>query len=91
VDAQRALELANGLCELIRQLDMSHEKSLVSDRITISVGIVTLMAVSKNLFSANELVNAADRSVYQAKASGRSNRVGQCRRQVIVSGEGIRS
>jgi PleD family two-component response regulator len=65
VDAQRALELANGLCELIRQLDMSHEKSLVSDRITISVGIVTLLAVS------TELVNAADRSLYQAKASGR--------------------
>jgi len=71
VDAQRALELANGLCESIRQLDISHEKSLVSDRITISVGIVTLLAVSKNVFSAIELVNAADRSLYQAKASGR--------------------
>jgi PleD family two-component response regulator len=74
VDAQRALELANGLCELIRQLDMSHEKSLVSDRITISVGIVTLLAVSGSF-----------------KKLILSNRVGQCRRQVIVSGEGIRS
>jgi diguanylate cyclase (GGDEF)-like protein len=71
VDAQRALELANGLCESIRQLDMSHEKSLVSDSITISVGIVTLLTVSNNVFSANELVNAADRSLYQAKESGR--------------------
>jgi len=32
---------------------------------------VTLLAVSKNVLSANELVNAADRSLYQAKASGR--------------------
>jgi diguanylate cyclase (GGDEF)-like protein/PAS domain S-box-containing protein len=71
IDAQRALELADGLCESIRQLDMPHEKSLVSDRITISVGIVTLRAVSKGLFSADELVNAADKSLYQAKESGR--------------------
>jgi PleD family two-component response regulator len=32
---------------------------------------VTLLAVSKNALSAGELVNAADRSLYQAKASGR--------------------
>ncbi|WP_373036595.1 EAL domain-containing protein [Sulfurimonas sp.] len=64
-----ALELVTN----IELLEIKHEKSAVSDFVTISIGAVNIDG-SKNPVSNEDLYNLADNNLYKAKQSGR-NRV----------------
>lgn len=70
-----AIEMAEAMRQKVWDLNLIHESSPVANRITISVGIFTGgPATSHNL---NSAIQRADKSLYQAKASGR-NRVMHC-------------
>jgi len=65
-----ALALANRLMENIRALRISHAQSRVADHVTISIGIATLVPTLKD--RAQELLEMADKALYQAKQKGRN-------------------
>ena len=55
----------------IDELKIPHEKSEVSTYVTVSIGIyITECSVQKN--NINELLNSADRALYEAKKNGRN-------------------
>lgn len=60
-----------GLClQAIRDLEIEHQHSSVSDILTISIGCCSL-AVKHDL-SVDDLVKRADKALYLAKDSGRN-------------------
>jgi diguanylate cyclase (GGDEF)-like protein len=69
---QGARAVAEGLRQGVENLNLRHPDSAVSDRVTISLGVASL--VPDRGFSVDSLLAAADRAVYQAKVEGR-NRV----------------
>lgn len=82
-----AMEVAEKICTAIRALAISHAKSTVSDRITVSIGVaggIPRFPAGSNQFigehsadgpnSIEELFTWADDALYKAKQSGR-NRV----------------
>ncbi|MFB2935072.1 PAS domain S-box protein [Aerosakkonemataceae cyanobacterium BLCC-F154] len=64
---------ANYLAERIRQavhdLEIPHSQSLVSNHVTVSLGVACMIPDAK--LSPQDLINAADRSLYSAKQQGR--------------------
>ncbi|MFB2835769.1 PAS domain S-box protein [Floridanema evergladense] len=64
---------ATHLAELIRQaihkLEIPHSQSLVSDRLTVSLGVACIVPDAQ--LSPQDLINAADRALYTAKQQGR--------------------
>ena len=72
-DANAAMIVAKRICERIRALKISHASSKVSDRVTISCGVVStsMGAIS----SSQELVAIADSALYEAKEQGRDRPV----------------
>jgi diguanylate cyclase (GGDEF)-like protein len=71
-DPEIALKIGERICQQIQSLQIPHAKSLVSNIVTLSGGLAT--AYPDNGSSASDLIEEADRSLYQAKAQGR-NRV----------------
>lgn len=72
MDNKRAFTIAEQIRQKIWHLNIPHEKSKIADRITISVGVTTLELESKNMITIDELVNSADKALYQAKSIGRN-------------------
>ncbi|WP_221798919.1 GGDEF domain-containing protein [Oceanobacter mangrovi] len=72
VGEARARELAEGLRQKIHDAGMPHELSIPWQRVTISVGLAS--HVAGDGISQNELIERADKALYQAKGKGR-NRV----------------
>ncbi len=70
-DHEGALQRAELACEEVRALKIPHNRSTVSDIVTISVGVATGDPES---VSELELLQLADRALYHAKMNGR-NRV----------------
>lgn len=64
-----ALQVAQFIQDEIRQLQIPHLKSEVSQFITFSLGISTI--IPSNLVDSSTLVNRADQALYQAKQQGR--------------------
>ena len=71
VDETEAVRLASRLCRSVRALGIPHAHNPASEEVTISVG-VAVKGPGDNL-SAIQLLDAADRALYQAKQGGRDN------------------
>lgn len=72
VDIEGALEVGQRALDAIAKLSISHEKSEVSDIVSISIGAATLTPNQSQ--QPEELVALADKALYLAKEQGR-NRV----------------
>lgn len=69
-DAQGAWQVAMTIHSEIEALHIPHAASKVSDYVTASLGVASMIPASH--LSPNLLVNAADRAVYEAKRRGRN-------------------
>jgi diguanylate cyclase (GGDEF)-like protein len=68
----RAIEIAEQMRTSVLQLNIPHAKSKATDRVTLSIGICSLIPQSH--LCERDLIARADEHLYQAKADGR-NRV----------------
>lgn len=65
-----AKHIAEKIVSNIEKLNLSHERSEVSDRITLSIGISTLIPAKE--YTTEKLIQNADDSLYEAKEAGRN-------------------
>jgi diguanylate cyclase (GGDEF)-like protein len=65
-----AIEIATAIQNRVRKLQIPHDKSPISDRITLSLGLATYIPHPKT--SIKYLVQMADKALYQAKAAGKN-------------------
>ena len=70
IEADRALKIAEKIAINVRNLHIAHEKSHVSEYITISLGVYSMIPDRES--SPELLVALADKGLYQAKAEGRN-------------------
>jgi two-component system chemotaxis family response regulator WspR len=75
-----ALEIAESMRKNIEELNMEHRASLISDHITISLGVAT--AIPEQETNPESLLGAADQALYMAKKEGRN----QIRHSNIIAG-----
>ncbi|PHM09125.1 response regulator [Nostoc sp. 'Peltigera malacea cyanobiont' DB3992] len=68
-DTKGAIHVANQICHAVRVLAIPHQNSQVSSHVTISVGFTTEIPQPDS--DLEEMIAAADRALYQAKAAGR--------------------
>jgi len=68
--ARGVATMAKAMRAKVEALEIEHTSSLVSERLTISLGVATTMPSRSSLPS--ELVSAADQALYQAKKEGRN-------------------
>ncbi len=71
-DGQTALSVGTRMVNAVRELKIPHEKSLVSDIVTISVGVSSIIPFSDEHHA---LIKHADVALYKAKSSGRNQAV----------------
>jgi diguanylate cyclase (GGDEF)-like protein len=68
-DLAGAGHIAEYMREVVQQLNIAHSSSMVSEHVTISVGVATIqpeMSISPTI-----LINASDKALYLAKSTGR--------------------
>jgi diguanylate cyclase (GGDEF)-like protein len=75
-DAEQISVLAEILRKAIENMRLPHPASKVSEFVTISLGVATIVPGDDQSFES--LLNSADQALYDAKATGR-NRVGKRR------------
>ncbi|MCC5606022.1 PleD family two-component system response regulator [Nostoc sp. CHAB 5834] len=68
-DTEGATHVANNICHAVRTLAIPHKNSQVSPHVTISAGFTTEIPEPDS--DLEEMISAADRALYQAKAGGR--------------------
>jgi diguanylate cyclase (GGDEF)-like protein len=72
-NTEGALIIAESMRQAIANLAIPHSSSLVSDRVTVSLGIASLIpATNQNLEC---LINYADEALYLAKKQGRNQTI----------------
>jgi len=81
-DAHGAYAVASNIYKAIDRLEIPHEKSLVSNRITISLGITVYRGEE---MTQDELLCIADQALYRAKQLGRNQIYYQSIRSANVS------
>jgi diguanylate cyclase (GGDEF)-like protein len=69
-DNEGALHIAKRFRESIAELKIPHSNSSAADHVTISLGVATI--TPSPLFSKEDLIKVADKSLYEAKAAGRN-------------------
>ncbi|HBW57994.1 MAG TPA: diguanylate cyclase, partial [Oscillatoriales bacterium UBA8482] len=70
-----ALKIATKIQTAIRELNIPHSQSKVSEFVTLSLGISSLIPTEKN--SSQLLIKLADDALYEAKQQGRNRIVTQ--------------
>jgi diguanylate cyclase (GGDEF)-like protein len=68
-----ALLVAESIQEAIANLDIPHQNSMVSDRITLSMGVASLIPTTEQ--SLETLIAHADEALYAAKKQGRNQAI----------------
>jgi diguanylate cyclase (GGDEF)-like protein len=68
-DTEGATHVADNICHAVRTLAIPHKNSQVSPYVTLSAGFTTEIPQSDS--DMEEMISAADRALYQAKAAGR--------------------
>lgn len=69
-DVTGAIKLAQEIQNAVAQLQISHARSSVSQFVTVSIGIASLIATPES--SPEELIAVADQALYKVKAQGRN-------------------
>jgi diguanylate cyclase (GGDEF)-like protein len=69
-DGDGAMHVANRIQEKLRFVNIPHAYSAVADRITISIGTVTMIPTDE--LTPNDLIRCADELLYKAKQGGRN-------------------
>ena len=69
-DAAGVRKIADMILNYVRKMAMEHESSSVSEIVTVSLGLVT--AVPNREMRPEDLVNAADKALYESKRGGRN-------------------
>lgn len=72
-DEENTQKLAQKVLSTIRTLKIEHEQSKVSDVLTVSIGAV--ITDRTDVFSDDDLANAADTNLYEAKEAGRARAI----------------
>lgn len=72
VDMEGAISVGENILEELKKASVPHEKSKVSDIVTLSIGVSTV--IPNNNTDAQELIKTADEALYTSKENGR-NRV----------------
>ena len=72
-NVQQALMVAESMREAIAALNIPHAQSSVSSRITISLGIASLIPTFDH--NLEDLIGQADQALYQAKTQGRDHAI----------------
>lgn len=67
---EEALKTAVRILEEVTCLNIPHERSSISDRITVSIGVATVLPDLRS--DPEHLLKSADQALYQAKNSGRN-------------------
>ncbi len=70
-----AIAVANKIVTAIQNANLEHKFSLISDRITVSIGSST--ATKDGIISRNSLIDRADKALYIAKEKGRNRVIGE--------------
>jgi diguanylate cyclase (GGDEF)-like protein len=68
-DEAGALAIAEDIRENVRSLDIEHATSLAAERVTVSLGVASL--IPRADLTAKALLQASDAALYQAKSNGR--------------------
>ncbi|MBD2560219.1 MULTISPECIES: PAS domain S-box protein [Nostoc] len=68
-EIQGAIYVAQTIRQAVRNLAIPHAQSSVCDRVTVSLGVVSIVPNSE--ISPQDLINAADKALYLAKQQGR--------------------
>jgi diguanylate cyclase (GGDEF)-like protein len=68
-EIQGAIYVAQNIRQAVRDLGIPHAQSKMCDRITVSLGVVSIVPNSE--ISPPDLINAADKALYIAKQQGR--------------------
>jgi diguanylate cyclase (GGDEF)-like protein len=64
-----AMEVAKSIQMRVKELQIPHEKSMVSNQVTLSLGVSCI--IPSDFTTPEELLNHADKALYQAKGEGR--------------------
>ena len=69
-DLEGGINITQQIQQEIAKIAIPHKISLVSNQVTLSIGIATMIPTNETL--AEELIAAADQALYRAKAQGRN-------------------
>ena len=69
-DLAGAQLVGDAMCQRMRDPAIPHARSDVADHVTVSIGVVTVSSGFE--FQATEIIEAADRLLYEAKQAGRN-------------------